>query len=88
MHRARDALDLWKVRTSPQESSVSYTRFMPLFEYACQACEREFEALVRGHETPECPSCHSTKLERQQSTFAARSANGSSSSPLDKDPPE
>jgi putative FmdB family regulatory protein len=50
---------------------------MPLYEYACQACEHEFEALVRGHETPECPSCHSTKLERQQSTFAARSTSGS-----------
>jgi putative FmdB family regulatory protein len=52
---------------------------MPLFEYACQDCEREFELLVRGHQTPECPSCHSTNLERQQSTFAARSAGASSS---------
>jgi len=51
---------------------------MPLFEYTCQACAREFEALVRGPEKPECPSCHSTALERHLSTFAARSAGASS----------
>ena len=44
---------------------------MPLFEYACKACDRQFEVLVRGSETPECPSCHSTSLERRLSVFAA-----------------
>ena len=53
---------------------------MPLFEYACKECERQFEVLVRGHETPECPACHGTDLERRQSTFAARTANGSAAS--------
>jgi putative FmdB family regulatory protein len=47
---------------------------MPLFEYACKGCDHRFEALVRGRETPECPSCHGTSLERRQSVFAARSA--------------
>jgi putative FmdB family regulatory protein len=47
---------------------------MPLFEYSCRHCERQFEALVRGSETPECPSCHSTELERRLSTFAAHTA--------------
>jgi len=42
---------------------------MPLFEYACRSCEHEFEALVRGHDTPECPSCRSQSLERRQSGF-------------------
>jgi putative FmdB family regulatory protein len=50
---------------------------MPLFEYACKECDRQFEALVRGSETPECPSCHGTALERRQSVFAARTAAGS-----------
>ena len=51
---------------------------MPLFEYACQTCEHEFEALVRGHDTPECPSCRSQSLERRQSVFAARSSAAAS----------
>jgi putative FmdB family regulatory protein len=49
---------------------------MPLFEYQCKACSREFELLVRGSETPECPSCRSTALERRLSVFAAH-AGGS-----------
>jgi putative FmdB family regulatory protein len=52
---------------------------MPLFEYACKACDREFEALVRGSEAPECPSCHSTELQRRLSVFAAHT-NGHASS--------
>ena len=50
---------------------------MPLFEYACQSCDHQFESLVRGQETPECPSCHSTRLERRLSVFAAHSAGAS-----------
>lgn len=50
---------------------------MPLFEYACRACDHQFEALVRASDTPECPSCHSTALERRLSVFAAHT-NGSS----------
>ena len=55
---------------------------MPLFEYACSSCSREFEALVRASDTPECPACHSTALERKLSVFAAHthgSGNGSAS---------
>jgi putative FmdB family regulatory protein len=44
---------------------------MPLFEYACRECDHQFEALVRASDTPECPSCHSTSLERRLSVFAA-----------------
>jgi putative FmdB family regulatory protein len=51
---------------------------MPLFEYACGTCDHQFEALVRGGETPACPSCHGTTLQRRQSVFAARSAGSSS----------
>jgi putative FmdB family regulatory protein len=50
---------------------------MPLYEYACQACEHRFETLVRGGELPECPSCHGTHLEKKQSTFAGRVTSGS-----------
>lgn len=44
---------------------------MPLYEYACKSCAHQFEMLVRASETPECPSCHSTTLERKLSVFAA-----------------
>ena len=51
---------------------------MPLFEYACKECTAQFEVLVRtSSETPECPSCHSTSLERRLSTFAAHSGSAS-----------
>jgi putative FmdB family regulatory protein len=50
---------------------------MPLFEYACKECATEFEALVRGSETPECPSCHGKELQRRLSVFAAHTAGGS-----------
>ena len=50
---------------------------MPLFEYACQACTHEFEALVRGAQEPECPACHSTALNKRQSVFAAHSGGTS-----------
>ena len=55
---------------------------MPLFEYACKHCDHQFEALVRASETPECPSCHRTDLERRLSTFAAHTNGASSAEPM------
>jgi len=49
---------------------------MPLFEYQCKSCSKEFEVLVRGSETPACPSCRSTEIQKRVSTFAAH-ANAS-----------
>lgn len=47
---------------------------MPIFEYACAACGKEFETLVRGSSPAvECPSCHGTDLRKKLSTFAAPS---------------
>lgn len=37
---------------------------MPIFEYKCRDCGNEFEALVRKSDTPTCPSCNGTELER------------------------
>jgi putative FmdB family regulatory protein len=53
---------------------------MPLFEYACRECAHQFEALVRGSETPECPACHATSLERKLSRFAAHTNGAASAS--------
>lgn len=52
---------------------------MPLYAYRCADCEQEFETLVRSGETPECPSCHSTHLDRQLSLIAKPASGGDSS---------
>ena len=45
---------------------------MPIFEFKCSACGSEFEKLVKNSEsTAECPSCHSTDLQKKLSTFSA-----------------
>ncbi len=52
---------------------------MPLFEYICRDCQKHFEALVMGSNRPECPGCHSTRLEQQLSVFTARTGTSRSS---------
>lgn len=47
---------------------------MPIFEYTCQDCHKEFEALVRSDTVPECPVCHSVSLEKKLSVFATSAA--------------
>lgn len=48
---------------------------MPIFEYQCAACGKEFETLVRNAETiPECPACSGTDLRKKLSAFATISA--------------
>lgn len=50
---------------------------MPIFEYRCDGCGRQFEKLVRGGSTAvACPSCGGEKLEQQYSTFAAKMGAG------------
>jgi putative FmdB family regulatory protein len=47
---------------------------MPLYEYQCRRCGKAFEMLRRIKDADndlECPNCHSHKVERQLSTFAA-----------------
>lgn len=46
---------------------------MPIFEYICQECQHEFEALVFGRDQAKCPKCHSHKLKPQLSVFATSS---------------
>jgi len=53
---------------------------MPIFEYICQECDHEFEALVFGRDKAECPKCHSRKLAPQLSVFAVSAKSGSTSS--------
>jgi len=47
---------------------------MPLYEYQCLGCGKIFELLRRISDADsdlQCPNCHSQKIERQFSTFAA-----------------
>ena len=49
---------------------------MPIYEYACQACDKKFEKLVRSMTSKEkiaCPACGSTRTERTMSVFAVAS---------------
>ena len=50
---------------------------MPIFEYKCQKCGKQFEHLVIPTTTDEatCPKCHSTgkDLEQLLSLFATKS---------------
>jgi putative FmdB family regulatory protein len=41
---------------------------MPIFEYRCSDCEREFEAFVTADRTPECPACRGANLVKQMSS--------------------
>lgn len=46
---------------------------MPLYEFDCRKCGSRFETLVRGAETPQCPSCQSPDLQRVHSLFGVSS---------------
>lgn len=45
---------------------------MPIHEYKCKDCGREYEYLhvSSADDTPECPDCQSTSAERLFSTFS------------------
>jgi putative FmdB family regulatory protein len=49
---------------------------MPTYEYKCKGCGRTFEKVIgiRKHEhagKPECPKCHSHKVEQRPAAFQA-----------------
>lgn len=49
---------------------------MPIYEYACERCKKEFEVEQRITEEPlkRCPSCRSTKIKRliSQTSFVLK----------------
>ena len=49
---------------------------MPIYEYTCNACQRDFETLVRSDSVPDCPECGSTDLAKKLSVFATASSPG------------
>jgi putative FmdB family regulatory protein len=43
---------------------------VPIYDFACRACGEPFEELTKADETPPCPACGSTDVERRLSTPA------------------
>lgn len=37
---------------------------MPIYDFKCRGCGHKFEELVRLGETPDCPLCNGSDLER------------------------
>jgi len=38
---------------------------MPIYEYKCRNCGNLFEKIVKLNESPDCPDCDSSDLEKQ-----------------------
>jgi putative FmdB family regulatory protein len=56
---------------------------MPLYEFACADCEKDFELLVNSTrwQGAKCPHCGSGKLTKKLSVFASQSGPSTSSAP-------
>jgi putative FmdB family regulatory protein len=57
---------------------------MPLYEFVCTKCEKDFESLVRSSNwegSVACPHCGSKKLTKKLSVFAAQGGGSTSSAP-------
>ena len=50
---------------------------MPIYEYRCNKCEREFEKYVQSAQARiACPGCQSSRVTRRLSVLGVRSAGG------------
>jgi putative FmdB family regulatory protein len=52
---------------------------VPIFEYHCTGCGRDFEQLVRANDQVACPECGSAKVRKQLSVVAAPRSRGGAS---------
>jgi putative FmdB family regulatory protein len=56
---------------------------MPIFEYQCASCGKEFELLVRNSSpAPGCPVCSGTELRKKLSAFATMTGSASAQADL------
>ncbi|MCK4485196.1 MAG: zinc ribbon domain-containing protein [Desulfobacterales bacterium] len=53
---------------------------MPIFEYHCIKCDRDFEVLVLGNQKITCPTCNGKKVKKLLSSFSHKSDGEFSSS--------
>ncbi len=40
---------------------------MPIYEYHCKKCNKIFETLIMGDESPKCPECNTEEVSRLMS---------------------
>ncbi len=52
---------------------------MPIFDFVCKKCGKEFEFLAMGNDRPFCPKCKSDDLRKQMSSFSTRLSGTSGS---------
>lgn len=50
---------------------------MPIYEFRCKKCNREFEYLVFGSDKPVCPGCKSKNVGKLMSACGFVSKGGS-----------
>ena len=53
---------------------------MPIYEYHCEDCGKDFEYLVIGKADPECEACNSRKVTRLMSACGHKSGGESGGS--------
>jgi putative FmdB family regulatory protein len=46
---------------------------MPIFEYHCNECDKDFEILIMGDEEVSCPDCAGKDVSKLLSTFSHKS---------------
>ena len=56
---------------------------MPIYEYHCDACNKDFEELIFGDDLPACPHCGARATRRLMSrcAFSTGGATAESSAP-------
>lgn len=42
---------------------------MPIYEYTCRKCGHEFEVIMFGDDTPQCPECGDKNPQKNMSSF-------------------
>ena len=63
---------------------------MPIYEYTCSGCSKDFELLIRGTEVARCPTCGNSRIARQISVPAVHNSAGVQDLPIcqaDSGPP-
>ena len=49
---------------------------MPIYEYHCEKCDKNFECLIIGSDKPECTTCRSKKVTKLMSACGFVSKGG------------
>ncbi|NLA75654.1 MAG: zinc ribbon domain-containing protein [Deltaproteobacteria bacterium] len=47
---------------------------MPIYEYKCTKCNKDFECIVLGDDTVTCPGCGAVKVKRKLSACSFKSS--------------